>query len=512
MEDVMLSALMRVVSPEGLLVLFIGTLAGLIVGALPGLSSTMGVALCIPITFSMPSDMSLVLMGAVYVSSVYGGSITAILLRTPGTDASIATALDGFPLAVAGRSGEALGMSTVASLFGGTLSAIALLVIAPPLAKIALIFGPHEYTILTVFGLVTIVGVVSDNPMKGVITAVAGLLLATVGFDNFTGFRRFTFGNSELFDGVPLLPALIGLFSVSQALNLIVSKDGGILSKEAVLDVAGRILPALPDLKRCFRTLMRSSFIGIIVGILPGAGTSIAAFIAYNEARRHSPTPENFGKGELEGVAAPESANNAVTGGSLIPTLTLGIPGNAVTAVFIGGLTIHGLIPGPKLFTDHAETTYTLIFSLFFANFLFAIIGIIGARWISHVTRIPGAILSPMIIIFSVIGSYALRNSMFDVALVLAFGIAGFFMERWRYPAAPLVISLILGPLLEVNFRRSMEIANWDMTTFFTRPVSVVLCALVLLAIAYPIYEHRKARRRAGGGKTSPMGAGHDID
>ena len=273
------------------------------------------------------------------------------------------------------------------------------------------------------------------------------------------------------------------------------------------------MLPTLPDLKRCFRTLMRSSFIGIIVGILPGAGTSIAAFIAYNEARRHSPTPENFGKGELEGVAAPESANNAVTGGSLIPTLTLGIPGNAVTAVFIGGLTIHGLIPGPKLFTDHAETTYTLIFSLFFANFLFAIIGIIGARWISHVTRIPGAILSPMIMIFSIIGSYALRNSMLDVWLVLVFGVAGFFMERWRYPAAPLVISLILGPLLEVNFRRSMEIANWDMTTFVTRPVSLALCSLVLLAIAYPFYEHMKARKRAAEGREPPLaGTGHDVD
>lgn len=497
MEEVLISALQTVVSPEALLVLLLGTLAGVVIGALPGLSSTMGVALCIPITFSMPPDLSLVLLGAVYVSSVYGGSITAILLRTPGTDASIATALDGFPLATAGRGGEALGMATIASLFGGTFSTIVLVAIAPPLSKVALAFGPQEYTILAIFGLVTIVGVVSDNPMKGVVTAMVGLLLATVGFDNFTGIRRFTFGYSELFDGVPLLPALIGLFSVSQALNLSVPKGGGVLKDEALQRMTGWALPTLYDLKRCLRTMMRSSVIGSIVGILPGAGTSIAAFISYNEARRHSPTPEKFGKGEIEGVAAAESANNAVTGGTLIPTLTLGIPGNAVTAVFIGGLTIHGLIPGPKLFTENAEVTYTLIFSLFLANFMFAIVGLSCSRWISHVTRVPGAILGPMILTFSVIGSYALRNNMFDVGLVLAFGLVGFFMERWRYPAAPLVIALILGPILEINFRRSMQIANWDMTTFFTRPLSLFLCVLVLAAALYPFYSGWKARRRA---------------
>ena len=499
--DVLLSALHNVVAPEALLVLFLGTLAGVIIGALPGLSSTMGVALCIPITFSMPPDLSLMLLGAVYVSSVYGGSVTAILLRTPGTDASIATALDGFPLAAAGRGGEALGIATVASLFGGTFSTLVLVAVAPPLSKIALAFGPQEYTVLTIFGMVTIVGVVSENPMKGVVTAAVGLLLATVGFDEFTGLRRFTFGHVELFDGMPLLPALIGLFSVSQALNLCVPEGGGVLKDNALLKMAGRALPPFAEMKRCARTMVRSSVIGSVVGILPGAGTSIASFISYNEARRHSSHPENFGKGEMEGVAASEAANNAVTGGTLVPTLTLGIPGNAVTAVFIGGLTIHGLIPGPKMFTENAEVTYTLILSLFLANFMFAAVGLAGARWISRVTSIPGALLGPMILTFSVIGSYALRNNMFDVGLVLAFGVVGFFMERWRYPAAPLVIALILGPILEVNFRRSMQIANWDMTTFFTRPLSLCLMLLVVAAVAYPFHQGWK-RRRAQGPKT----------
>jgi len=235
--------------------------------------------------------------------------------------------------------------------------------------------------------------------------------------------------------------------------------------------------------------------IGSVVGILPGAGTSIASFISYNEARRHSSTPERFGKGELEGVAASESANNAVTGGTLIPTLTLGIPGNAVTAVFVGGLTIHGLIPGPSLFTDHAETTYTLILSLLFANVLFAVLGLWLCRYLVVVTKVPGAVLGPMILVFSVIGTYALRNAVFDVWLAVAFGVVGYFMERWRYPAAPLVIALILGPILEVNFRRSMQIAHWDLTTFFTRPLSLTLCLLVVLAVAYPLWIQWRRRK-----------------
>ncbi|MDN3523294.1 tripartite tricarboxylate transporter permease [Halomonas ramblicola] len=492
--DVLLPALGNVLTPMALLTLFLGTLAGMTIGSLPGLSSTMGVALCIPITFSMPPDLALMLLGAVYVSSVYGGSVTAILLRTPGTDASIATALDGYPLAAAGRGGEALGMATLASLFGGLFSVVVLIAIAPPLSTVALAFGPQEYTVLAIFGLVTIVGVASDRPLKGVLSAAVGLVLASVGLDAFTGMQRFTFGYSELFEGVPLLPVLIGLFSVSQAFNLCVPEGGGVLAGKGQ-QLKGRRLPMWHDIRRSLRTLLRSSVIGSVVGILPGAGTSIASFISYSEARRHSPTPERFGKGELEGVAASESANNAVTGGTLIPTLTLGIPGNAVTAVFVGGLTIHGMIPGPSLFTDHAETTYTLILSLLLANVLFAVLGLWLCRYLVVVTKVPGAVLGPMILVFSVIGTYALRNEVFDVWLAVAFGVVGFFMERWRYPAAPLVIALILGPILEVNFRRSMQISHWDLTTFFTRPLSLTLCLLVVLAVAYPLWNQWRRRR-----------------
>ncbi len=496
--DAVLAGVANVFTPEGLLVLLIGTVTGMLVGALPGLSSTMAVALLIPVTFSMSPENSLILLGAVYVSSVYGGSVTAILLRTPGTDASIATSLDGYPLTAAGRGAEALGMATVASLVGGTVSVIVLLAVAPPLSRMALIFGPQEYTLLAVLGMVTIIGVVSEKPLNGAITALAGLFLATVGLDSFTGEQRYTLGMIALFDGVPLLPALIGLFSVSQAIALSLPRYGGILRADATPHTEGRALPAWSDLRRCARSMLKSSGIGTLVGILPGAGTSIAAFIAYDEARRTSRNAANFGKGELEGVAAPEAANNAVTGGTLIPTLTLGIPGNAVTAVFIGGLTIHGMIPGPRLFTEFADVTYTLIISLFVANILFAVIGLSIGRYLVLVTRVPGSMLGPMILVFSLIGTYALRNNMFDAGLALAFGFVGFFMERWRYPAAPFVIALILGPILEVNFRRSMQIANWDMTTFLTRPLSLLLMLLIAAAILYPVIKRRRDRWSRG--------------
>lgn len=493
--EALLVAASNVFSPEALLVLVIGTVVGLFVGALPGLSSTMGVALCIPITFGMDPAIALVLLGAIYCSSVFGGSITAILLRTPGTDASIATTFDGYPMAQRGEGTKAIGMALVASLVGGVFSALVLLFVAPPLSRLALLFGPQEYVFLAIFGMVSIIGVASGQALKGFVTAAIGLLLATVGLDLFTGYPRLTLGQDELLDGLPLLPALIGIFSVSQALSLCISNDGAAADKP-VLDVKGKVLPEWAVLRRVARTLLRSSVIGSIIGILPGAGTSVAAFISYNEARRHSAHPERFGKGEIEGVAAPEAANNAVTGGSLVPTLTLGIPGNAVTAVFVGGLTIHGLIPGPKLFTQYADVTYTLILSLILANILFALVGLVSAPWISRVIRVPNAVLGPAIIVFSVVGSYALRNSLFDVWLVLGFGVVGFFMERWRFPGAPLVIALVLGPILETNFRRSMQISGGDWTTFFTRPFSLLLIVLILVSLCYPLISRWRGGKR----------------
>jgi putative tricarboxylic transport membrane protein len=492
--DVLTAAFLNLMTFEMIVILIIGTVAGMVIGALPGLSSTMGVALVVPVTFAMPADQALVLLGAVYVSTVYGGSITAILLRTPGTDASIATSFDGYPLAQAGRGSEAIGMSTIASLFGGTFSTVVLLMLAPLLSTAALMFGPPEYVLVTIFGLLTIVGISEGNLHKGFIMAFLGLLVATIGLDPFTGSTRYTLDLPDLFEGIPLLPMLIGLFSVSQGIALSVPR-GRSVAKPETLAKGGRVLPKWKTLKGIQRTFWRSSVLGVLIGILPGAGTATAAFISYNEARRKSRNREEFGKGSFEGIAAAEAANNAVTGGTLVPTLTLGIPGNAVTAVFIGGLTIHGMIPGPRLFTEHAETTYTLILSLFIANFLFAIIGVFLCRWLVRVTVVPGTLLGPVIIVLATIGCYALRNNVFDVGLVLLFGLFGFFLERWRYPMSAFVIAAILGRILEPNFIRSMQIFAGDWTKWFQRPLSLFLMALILFAAFYPVY--RLYRKRA---------------
>ncbi len=494
MIDFFVPALLRVFTPHALLTIFMGTVAGLIVGALPGLSSTMGVALAIPLTFGMPPEMGLMLLGAVYCSSVYGGSLTAILLRTPGTDASIATTFDGFPMTQQGKAGKAIGVSTTASFIGGLISALALLLIAPLLAQIALKFGPSEYFLVGLFGLSVIISVSTDDYLKGLITGAFGLLIACSGIDNFTGYPRFIFNNDSLLDGIPILPALIGLFSLSQAIKIAAGVNETIVSKDKIA-ISDRILPDKDTMRQTWWTMVRSSIIGVIVGIMPAAGTSIAAFLSYNEAKRTSKNPETFGKGNIEGVAAPEAANNAVTGGSLIPALTLGIPGNAVTAVFIGGLTIQGLIPGPNLFVKYGEITYTLMLSLFVANFMFWCLGIAFARQFVKIVRIPTKILAPIIVVLSVIGSYAIRNNFFDVWLLFGFGILGYFMERYNFSQSPIVLALVLGPMVEAELRRTLSLFHGTLLPIFKRPISLVIIVLIIISIVVPLLREIRSKK-----------------
>ncbi|GAB1399869.1 tripartite tricarboxylate transporter permease [Aminivibrio sp.] len=495
MTEFLLPALGNILEPQALFILFAGTVAGLIVGALPGLSSTMGVALAIPLTFGMDPKMGLMLLGAVYCSSVYGGSLTAILLRTPGTDASIATTFDGFPMTQQGLAGKAIGISTTASLVGGLISAVALLFIAPFLARMALKFGPSEYFLVGIFGLSVIISVSSGSYLKGLIAGFFGLLIATTGMDNFTGYPRFIFNNDSLLDGIPILPALIGLFSLSQAIKIAVSEQKSIITNPGSLTISDRILPEKKDLQRTWKTILRSSIIGVIVGIMPGAGTSIASFISYNEAKRASKEPESFGKGNIEGVAAPEAANNAVTGGSLIPTLTLGIPGNAVTAVFIGGLTIQGLIPGPNLFIKYGEITYTLILSLFVANIMFWVIGIAFAKQFVKIVKTPTKILAPIICVLSVIGSFAIRNNFFDVWLLFGFGILGYFMERFKISQAPIVLALVLGPMVEAELRRTLVLFHGSLLPVLFRPISLFILVLIVISVIFPLIREFRQKK-----------------
>ena len=455
----------------------------------------MGVALAIPLTFGMDPKMGLMLLGAVYCSSVYGGSLTAILLRTPGTDASIATTFDGFPMTQQGLAGKAIGISTTASLVGGLISAVALLFIAPFLARMALKFGPSEYFLVGIFGLSVIISVSSGSYLKGLIAGFFGLLIATTGMDNFTGYPRFIFNNDSLLDGIPILPALIGLFSLSQAIKIAVSEQKSIITNPGSLTISDRILPEKKDLQRTWKTILRSSIIGVIVGIMPGAGTSIASFISYNEAKRASKEPESFGKGNIEGVAAPEAANNAVTGGSLIPTLTLGIPGNAVTAVFIGGLTIQGLIPGPNLFIKYGEITYTLILSLFVANIMFWVIGIAFAKQFVKIVKTPTKILAPIICVLSVIGSFAIRNNFFDVWLLFGFGILGYFMERFKISQAPIVLALVLGPMVEAELRRTLVLFHGSLLPVLFRPISLFILVLIVISVIFPLIREFRQKK-----------------
>lgn len=488
-----LAALGNVFHLNNIFFIILGTLFGIIVGALPGLSSTMGVALLIPITFKMDPATGLCMLGAIYCASVYGGSITAILIRTPGTTASIATTWDGYPLTKKGLGGKAIGISTISSFLGGIFSALCLLLIAPPLALFSLRFGPPERFFLAIFGLSIIINLTSESIVKGLIVAFFGLVIASTGMDQMTGNFRFTLDNVSLFGGMPLLPALIGLYSISQALILIESKSKKINTSNT--NIADRILPSLIEFKKVWTTIFRSSIIGTIVGIIPGAGTSIGSFLSYNEAKRTSKHPEEFGKGSIVGVAASEAGNNAVTGGSLVPLLTLGIPGNAVSAIFLGGLMIHGLIPGPALFTKHSLITYTLIISLFLSNIAMLFIGLWWAKYCIKLVNVSVNILAPLIIVLSTIGSYAMRNNLFDVYLMFLFGLLGYIMEKFKFPAAPIVLAIILGPLAESELSRTLAIYHGNIFPIFARPICIVLMILIIFSFLISVIRIIKSKK-----------------
>jgi putative tricarboxylic transport membrane protein len=476
----------HLLSLETILGLLVGVIGGMVVGSLPGLSATMAVALLIPLTFGMSPVSGLVMLTGLYTSAVYGGSISAILLHTPGTPSSAATALDGYEMTKKGRGLEAIGISTISSMFGGIFSTVALLFLAPPLSVISLKFSAPEYFLIAVFGLTIIASLATDSVVKGLLSGVFGLLIGLIGTDILTGFPRFTFGFSQLESGISLVPAMIGLFSLSQVFTQLETiNDKG---KVKIDKIEGRVLPSLSDMKKITPVIFFSSIVGLIVGMLPGAGGDIGSWVGYNEAKRFSKNPEKFGTGCIEGVAAPEAANNAVTGGALIPLLVLGIPGSAVTAVLLGGLLIQGLIPGRDLFTAHASVTYSVIIGLLFANILMGVIGLLAAKHIVKVTTISSKILIPTIVVFSLVGSYAINNSMFDVYLMFAFGLIGYVMKKTGFHPAPVVLAIILGPLAEGGFRRTLVMSKGSLSAYlFSRPISIVLMLMIVLSIVSPV-------------------------
>lgn len=488
-------SIFNVFSFNSLLFMVFGVVVGILIGSLPGLSSTMGVALFIPVTYGMDPGTGLVFLAAIYMASTYGGSISAILIHTPGTPAAIITALDGYELTKQGRSGEALSMATISSFFGGIISVGALIAIAPPLAKLVIKFGSPEMFLLAVLGLTIIISLSLDNIVKGLIVGISGVLLATIGIDSMTGAYRFTFERMELFGGLPIVAAVIGIYSASQVFILSSQKRSTIQYEFDMNEVTESHKISIKDISKNFINIVRSGTIGVLVGIVPGAGMSIASALSYNVAKNSSKNSEKFGKGSIEGLAASEAANNGVVGGSLVPLLTLGIPGNAVSAVFLGGLIIHGLRPGPQLFTDHAEITYTLFFGLIIATFIMCVVGLFSAKYFGKVATLPTNMIAPVIMVLCVIGSYAIRNNMFDVFTMLFFGIVGYGMIKLKFFSAPFVLGLILGPIAESEFRRALMISSGDYSIFYTSGLSKLLILLIVGFLVFPFIQKRVKKK-----------------
>lgn len=478
--------------PMNFLYALSGIVGGILVGALPGLTATMGCALLIPFTFGRPPIQGLLMLIGIFCGGIYGGSISGILIRTPGTPAAAATLLDGHPLAQQGMGGKAIGMATIASFFGGTIGALIMTFLSPQIAKIGLKFGPAEFFALAFFGLGMIITVSGRSLLKGFISTLVGLLISTIGFDPLSGVARFTFGSRDLLGGVTFIPALIGLFGYAQVFRNVEK----ITTLPTVKAKVAHILPKWSEIRAVLGTMVKSSLMGTFIGSVPGTGCDVAAFVAYGEAKRSSKHPEKFGTGLLEGIAAPESANNAATGGAMIPMLTLGVPGDAVTAVLLGALTIHGLQPGPMLFRDHLDVVYPIFAGMIMAQLALLIVGLAGVKLFARIINVDRRILTPVIFFLCVVGSYSMRFSFFDVGLSLAIGFVAYFMEYYDYPASPILLALILGPMAEQNLRRALIIAHGDPLVFFKHPISATLIGVAVFMMISSYYRIKKAMER----------------
>ncbi len=475
-------------SPLNLLAMIASTALGITIGCLPGLSAAMGVALLLPVTFGMDPATGLIVLGGIYCGAIFGGSISAILIHTPGTPASAATAIEGYKLTLKGQAAKALTVACFASFCGGLLSCISLYFFSPLLAELTMQFKSPEYFWLSIFGLTIIAGVSSRSILKGLMSGILGLLISTIGMDPMEGVERYMFGVSTLYNGVNVTCALIGLFSMSQVLILAEKK---IVERAKAAKIKDKLTLTKGEVKRIMPTITRSWIIGNILGILPGAGATIACFMGYNEARRFSKHKEEFGTGSIEGVAGSEAANNAVTGGSLIPTLTLGIPGESVTAVLMGGLIIHGLQPGPELFTTYADMTYTFFAGFVLVQFAMLAIGLWGCKIFANIARLSDAILIPSIVVLCVVGSYAINNNIVEVIIMCIFGVIGYLVRKFDLNAAAIVLGLILGPIGENGLRRSLMLSDGDPSILFGTPLCWMLIALCVVGIFSPLFMGR---------------------
>jgi putative tricarboxylic transport membrane protein len=480
--DAFLGGMAILVDPYIFSMILAGTVLGVVVGALPGISGSTTTALLLPFTITMTPTAAIAFLGAIYCAANYGGSITAILVNSPGDPSASATAFDGYPMAQKGEAGRALGMSAVASTIGGIFSVFVLIVAAPLLSRVAYNFGPPEYFALAIFGLSMVAAIGGDSGIKNLIAGAFGVLLATVGLDLTTGVERFTFGVYELSDGIGLVPVLIGLFAVGEL--LVQATQLKVVATMLKLDAVR--LPSMADFRKCAKSIVLSSGLGTFIGILPALGATTAALVAYNETKRWSNHPEEFGKGAIEGVAGPEAANNAAVGGAMVPTLALGIPGSSTTAIILVGLIVQGVRPGPHLFNEQPQLLYAVFASMLAANLLYLIMGLFAAKLFARISLIPNTFLWPAVFVLSVIGAYGPNQSMIDVTVMLVAGVLGFVFRRYGFSPAPLIMGLVLGTMAEETLKQSLIIFDHDWLRFFSRPIVVTLFLITAAGFMAP--------------------------
>ena len=501
MFEGILAGLGELVQPITLIALFAGTLLGLIVGSLPGLNDSITMAVLIPVTFGMSREMALGLLIGIYCASATGGSIPAILLKIPGTASATVTAFDGYPMAQQGKAGEALGYAISASTFGGIMSAIVLLFLSPFLARQALRFGPPEYFMLAVMGMSTVIGMAGKNIAKNLLSMTFGLLISCIGMSTQTGRIRFTFGQVSLLDGVSLIPMLIGLFGITSILELIESiKQGEQVEMSAAMQSRQKVRVKLPGkamAKRLLPIWLQSGLIGNVIGIIPGAGMIMAIFMAYDQAQRRRPNLK-FGTGVPEGIAAPEASNNAVVASSMVPLLSLGVPGNSTSALFLGALTIQGLKTGPSLFSDTPEMAYMIILGFLLCNIIMLPLAMYYTNVLATaVLRLKREILSGIVLALCVTGAFAISNNIFNIIIMIIFGVVGYFFNKYKVPQSPLILSAILGTMMESNFLKSMVYERGSLLVFVHRPLSLILLIISLIFIGMPIFKGIRERRAA---------------
>jgi putative tricarboxylic transport membrane protein len=481
-----LSAMASVMlDPYLLLLIFVTTIGGIVIGVLPGLGATTGAALLLPFTLTMSPVHAIAVLATLYVSATFAGSITAILINTPGTSAAAATTFDGFPLAQRGEAGRALGIAVVASTIGGIFSIIVLCFAAPMLARVAYEFRPPEYFALTIFGLSMLASVGAGGAVRNLIGGIFGVWLATIGAERVTSIERFMFGNYELYEGLSFVPVMIGLFAISEL--LVQSKKAHLVAE--VISLKAVKLPSREDYRRIWRTIVRSSGIGTFIGILPAEGATVASMIGYSEARRWSKNKEEFGKGKLEGVISSETANNAATGAAMIPLLALGLPGGALTAMMVAVFQMHDLEPGPLVFYNSPDLIWIVFAAMFYANLSILFIGLIETKTILYLLKIPFQFLAPLILLLATIGAYISRGLVLDVMVMFGAGILGFLLRRTGYSIPGIVLGLILGKIGEQNFAQGMQMVHYDLGTYFSRPICSILIVAGALTLAAGIYR-----------------------